>query len=112
MTTQPGRSAEEEFQPVTEEQLAEQLAYYSSRAGEYDDWWLRRGSFDKGEAANEVWFREAELVRSVLHSVELGDHVLELAQNPEYELLENRECAVLSDSSQAVRLQHSAQSAS
>ena len=47
MTTQPGRSAEEEFQPVTEEQLAEQLAYYSSRAGEYDDWWLRRGTFDK-----------------------------------------------------------------
>ncbi|MEW1825299.1 class I SAM-dependent methyltransferase [Streptomyces sp. NPDC088196] len=79
MTTQSGRSAEEEFQPVTEEQLAEQLAYYSSRAGEYDDWWLRRGPFDKGEAANEVWFREAELVRSVLHAIDLGDDVLELA---------------------------------
>lgn len=25
--------------------LAEQIAYYRARAGEYDDWWYRRGRY-------------------------------------------------------------------
>jgi SAM-dependent methyltransferase len=79
MTTQSGRPDVERFQPVTEDQLAEQLAYYASRAGEYDDWWLRRGTFDQGEAANAQWLREAGQVRSDLASIDLGDDVLELA---------------------------------
>jgi cyclopropane fatty-acyl-phospholipid synthase-like methyltransferase len=79
MTTHPDRPDAEQFHPVTEDQLAEQLAYYSSRAGEYDDWWLRRGAFDQGAAANERWLREADQVRTVLESLDLGQDVLELA---------------------------------
>lgn len=28
--------------------LAEQLAYYRARAGEYDQWFLREGRYDRG----------------------------------------------------------------
>ena len=33
--------------------------YYRERAPEYDDWWFRRGRFDRGEEANARWFGEA-----------------------------------------------------
>jgi SAM-dependent methyltransferase len=64
---------------VTDDQLTEQLRYYSSRAPEYDDWWLRRGRFDLGAERNAVWFAEAEEVRQALSSIDLGEHCLELA---------------------------------
>ncbi len=64
---------------VSEEQLAEQLDYYSRRAPEYDDWWLRRGAFDKGETENAAWFAEAGLALSALQTTDLGSEVLELA---------------------------------
>ncbi|MFI1993422.1 class I SAM-dependent methyltransferase [Actinoplanes sp. NPDC020271] len=64
---------------VSDEQLAAQLDYYSRRAPEYDDWWLRRGAFDKGEAENTAWFAEAGLARTALQDAELGSDVLELA---------------------------------
>ena len=35
--------------------LAEQRAYYRARAPEYDDWWERRGRYDRGEAFQTVW---------------------------------------------------------
>ncbi|MEU4162110.1 class I SAM-dependent methyltransferase [Actinoplanes sp. NPDC026670] len=65
--------------PITEGDLAEQLAYYSQRAPHYDDWWLRRGVFDKGDAANSVWFREAGVALAALEAADLGADVLELA---------------------------------
>lgn len=64
---------------VTDEQLNEQLRYYSSRAPEYDDWWLRRGSFDLGPVRNDVWLAEAEEVRQALANTDLGGRCLELA---------------------------------
>ena len=30
--------------------LDEQIAYYRARAAEYDDWWFRRGRYDRGGA--------------------------------------------------------------
>jgi len=36
--------------------LAEQARYYRERAGEYDDWWFRRGRYDRGADANARWF--------------------------------------------------------
>ncbi len=62
-----------------EDILADQLAYYSARASEYDDWWLRRGSFDKGPQENEAWFRDVGEAVSLLRGVPLGVDVLELA---------------------------------
>jgi SAM-dependent methyltransferase len=59
--------------------LSEQLDYYRARAGEYDQWWLRRGRFDRGAEANARWFAEtAELDRALEAFAPTGD-VLELA---------------------------------
>jgi hypothetical protein len=32
--------------------LEEQRRYYRARAGEYDDWWFRRGDYDRGPDEN------------------------------------------------------------
>lgn len=32
--------------------LTEQARYYRQRAGEYDDWWVRGGRYDRGADAN------------------------------------------------------------
>ena len=42
-----------------EELLAGQADYYRKRAGEYDDWWFRRGRYDHGPDANALWFADA-----------------------------------------------------
>ena len=43
--------------------LAEQAEYYRARSGEYDEWFLRRGRYDRGPEENRRWFEETELVR-------------------------------------------------
>ena len=60
--------------------LAEQVDYYRQRAGEYEDWWFRRGRYDHGPDANAAWFAEAQEVQADLErfcSRRVG--VLELA---------------------------------
>ena len=59
--------------------LTEQVAYYRARAGEYDDWWYRRGRYDHGAEFNERWFAEAAAVRDALRELGSGGRVLELA---------------------------------
>lgn len=79
MTSLPQPAAESAPPAVNDEQLAEQLAYYSSRAPEYDDWWHRRGTFDRGPEENTVWFSDAREALDALNSIDLGEDVLELA---------------------------------
>jgi demethylmenaquinone methyltransferase/2-methoxy-6-polyprenyl-1,4-benzoquinol methylase len=62
-----------------DELLDEQIRYYRARAGEYDDWWLRRGRYDRGEEANARWFAEAAQVRAALDRFAPSGRVLELA---------------------------------
>ena len=60
--------------------LAEQARYYRDRAGEYEDWWFRRGRYDRGAEANARWFAEAaQLERELQMKVPAGARVLELA---------------------------------
>jgi len=59
--------------------LQEQIAYYEARASEYDEWFLRRGRYDRGPELNDAWFAEVEQVRNVLDAHRLGGDVLELA---------------------------------
>jgi SAM-dependent methyltransferase len=59
--------------------LAEQIRYYSERAGEYEDWWFRRGRYDHGREANAAWFAEAAEVQADLDRFEPSGRVLELA---------------------------------
>jgi demethylmenaquinone methyltransferase/2-methoxy-6-polyprenyl-1,4-benzoquinol methylase len=46
--------------------LAEQIAYYRKRAGEYDEWWFRTGRYDHGEELNAAWTADVTEVESAL----------------------------------------------
>jgi SAM-dependent methyltransferase len=59
--------------------LGEQLEYYRARSAEYDEWWLRRGRYDRGAALNAQWFEEAASVSSALAAFRPTGRVLELA---------------------------------
>jgi len=59
--------------------LAEQARYYRARAGEYDDWWLRRGRYDRGAEANARWFADAAAAESALERFDPAGDVVELA---------------------------------
>lgn len=59
--------------------LSEQARYYRERAGEYDDWWLRRGRYDRGAEANARWFADAAVLEGALERSQIGGEVLELA---------------------------------
>lgn len=65
--------------PSEAELLAEQIAYYRARAGEYDDWWYRTGSFFLGRESNERWFAEVDAAYAALDEFEPKGKVLELA---------------------------------
>jgi demethylmenaquinone methyltransferase/2-methoxy-6-polyprenyl-1,4-benzoquinol methylase len=64
---------------MTDSALSEQLEYYSARAAEYDQWWLRLGRYDHGETLNAQWFAEAQTVRSALKTFRPSGRILELA---------------------------------
>jgi SAM-dependent methyltransferase len=59
--------------------LKQQIDYYRARAPEYDDWFLRRGRYDRGPQANADWFADIELVRAALAEFRPEGDVLELA---------------------------------
>jgi hypothetical protein len=46
--------------------LAEQRAYYRARAPEYDEWWQRRGRYDRGSDLAEEWDRQVAQVAAAL----------------------------------------------
>lgn len=59
--------------------LEEMAAYYRARAGEYDEWFERRGRYDRGAEANARWFAEAAEAFAALDALAMGGDVLELA---------------------------------
>ena len=59
--------------------LAEQQEYYRARAGEYDEWWFRRGRYDRGADLTALWFADAAEVERALDTLDLGGRILELA---------------------------------
>ncbi|HET9233468.1 MAG TPA: class I SAM-dependent methyltransferase [Candidatus Eisenbacteria bacterium] len=59
--------------------LRSQLDYYRARANEYDDWFFRRGRYDRGPEHNAAWFREVEIVTGAVDAWPAKGHVLELA---------------------------------
>ena len=62
------------------ELLDQQLQYYRQRAGEYDEWFLRTGRYDRGPAHRDAWFREVALVEAALRTtLPPAGRVLELA---------------------------------
>jgi demethylmenaquinone methyltransferase/2-methoxy-6-polyprenyl-1,4-benzoquinol methylase len=59
--------------------LAEQADYYRERAGEYDDWWFRRGRYDHGPETNARWFSDVAEAHAALERFKPSGNVLELA---------------------------------
>jgi len=62
--------------------LADQIAYYRARAGEYDEWWFRKRRFDRGPDLNREWFDDVAIVERALFAfIEAArpERVLELA---------------------------------
>lgn len=54
--------------------IDEQTAYYRARAAEYDEWFLRTGRYDRGEAHRQQWNGELDLIRKFLEGLApLGD---------------------------------------
>jgi demethylmenaquinone methyltransferase/2-methoxy-6-polyprenyl-1,4-benzoquinol methylase len=76
--------------------LAEQLEYYRQRAAEYDEWWERRGRYDRGAEMNARWWAEIAVVRSAFDALPLSGDVVELAPGTGYwtELLAGRATSV------------------
>lgn len=59
--------------------LQEQIAYYRARAGEYDEWFLRQGRYDRGPELNQRWFDEIGAAARALDAFPPAGDVLELA---------------------------------
>jgi demethylmenaquinone methyltransferase/2-methoxy-6-polyprenyl-1,4-benzoquinol methylase len=59
--------------------LRDQMEYYCARATEYDQWFLRQGRYDHGEALNQRWFEEVAVVAGALEEFHPAGKVLELA---------------------------------
>lgn len=62
-----------------DELLAEQRAYYRARAPECDEWWQRRGRFDRGSDSAEEWDRQVAQVAAALETFGATGRVVELA---------------------------------
>jgi len=65
--------------PGDDAALAEQVRYYRERAPEYDDWFLRRGRYDRGPEATAAWEAEVAEVAAALERFGARGRVLELA---------------------------------
>ncbi|HEX6993953.1 MAG TPA: class I SAM-dependent methyltransferase [Gammaproteobacteria bacterium] len=59
--------------------LAQQVAYYCARANEYDEWWFRKGRYDRGPELNAQWFADIDELEAALREFEPRGKVLELA---------------------------------
>jgi SAM-dependent methyltransferase len=59
--------------------LADQRAFYRARAPEYDQWWQRRGRYDRGPDDAAEWDRQVQLVVQALDAFGPVGYVLELA---------------------------------
>ena len=59
--------------------LDEQIEYYRARAFEYDEWFFRRGRYDRGEVHRRAWFAEVAQVEEALRDGIPKGQSLELA---------------------------------
>lgn len=64
---------------TTDDVLHQQMEYYRARAGEYDEWFLRKGRYDRGPELNTLWFNEVRHVVEALNAFRPTGDVLELA---------------------------------
>src|SRR3954469_11495749 len=58
---------------------AEMLAYYEARAPEYDDWYLRRGRYERGPVHDAAWNAELDMAGRWLDALPITGEIVELA---------------------------------
>jgi SAM-dependent methyltransferase len=58
---------------------AEMVAYYEARAGEYDDWYLRRGRYARGAIHDTAWNAELDAAGRWLDELPISGEIVELA---------------------------------
>jgi SAM-dependent methyltransferase len=61
---------------VAEDQI---VAYYEARAGEYDDWYIRRGRYARGPVHDAAWHAELDGAGTWLDGLPIGGEIVELA---------------------------------
>jgi SAM-dependent methyltransferase len=64
---------------ATDQILQEQIAYYSARAEEYDEWFLRKNRYDRGPEHKQQWFAEIGELAAALDAFAPSGDILELA---------------------------------
>ncbi|WP_334815437.1 class I SAM-dependent methyltransferase [Nostoc sp.] len=64
---------------MTDNILQQQIEYYRARAKEYDQWFYRKGRYDRGIENNQRWFNEVAVIKNTLHQIGVVDDILELA---------------------------------
>ena len=57
----------------------EMVDYYEARAGEYDDWYLRRGRYEHGPIHDAAWNAELDAAGRWLDGLPMGGRIVELA---------------------------------
>jgi SAM-dependent methyltransferase len=57
----------------------EMVAYYEARAGEYDDWYLRRGRYERGPVHDVAWATELDEAGRWLDGLPISGEIVELA---------------------------------
>jgi ubiquinone/menaquinone biosynthesis C-methylase UbiE len=55
------------------------VAYYEARAAEYDDWYLRRGRYERGPIHDAAWNAELDAAGRWLDALPIGGRIVELA---------------------------------
>ena len=65
-----------------DEALSQQRAYYRGRAPEYDDWWQRRGRYNRGEEESREWHHQVASVDAALRSFDVKGDVLDSQAEP------------------------------
>ncbi len=58
---------------------AAMVAYYDARAGEYDDWYLRRGRYARGAIHDAAWNAELDGAGTWLDGLPISGEIVELA---------------------------------
>jgi SAM-dependent methyltransferase len=68
------------LETVTESDLiSRQSAYYEARAGEYDEWWERRGRYDRGPEFRRAWNKDIGQLEAWLDEEQVTGDLLEIA---------------------------------
>ncbi|MEO6207977.1 MAG: class I SAM-dependent methyltransferase [Candidatus Limnocylindrales bacterium] len=64
---------------TTAESADEMVAYYEARAPEYDDWYLRRGRYERGAIHDTAWNAELDMAGRWLDALPMAGEIVELA---------------------------------